>query len=38
MFLSFQLLQKCFEEPLMTGRRDKTLLAHLVDALDKSTG
>ena len=38
MFLSFQLLQKCFEQPLMTGRSDKTPLAHVVDALDKSTG
>ena len=38
MFLSFQLFEKCFEQPRMTGWCDKALLAHLVDALDKRTG
>ena len=38
MFLYFQLLKKCFEQPHMTGRHDKAALARLVDALDKSTG
>ena len=38
MFLCFQLLDKCFEQPHMTGRHDKAALTHLVDALDKSTG
>ena len=37
MFLGFQLLKECFEQPHMTGRHDKAVLAHLVDALDKST-
>ena len=38
MFLYFQLLKKCFEQPHMTGGHDKAALARLVDALDKSTG
>ena len=38
MFLGFQLLEECFEQPHMTGRHDKAVLACLVDALDKSTG
>ena len=37
MFLGFQLLKECFEQPRMTGRHDKAVLAHLVDALDKNT-
>ena len=37
-FLDFQLLEKCFEQPRMTGRRDNAVLARHVDALDKSTG
>ena len=36
--LSFQLFEEGFEQPRMTGRRDKAILACLVDALDKSTG
>ena len=36
-FLGFQLLKECFEQPRMTGRHDKAVLAHLVDALDKNT-
>ena len=38
MFLSFQLLEKCFEQPRMTGWGDNAVLARLVDALDKRTG
>ena len=38
MFLGFQLLEECFEQPRMTGRHDKAVLARLVNALDKSTG
>ena len=38
MFLGFQLLKECFEQPRMTGRHDKAVLARLVNALDKSTG
>ena len=34
-FLGFQLFEECFEQPSMTGRHDKAVLAHLVDALDK---
>ena len=37
MFLGFQLLKECFEQPRMTGRHDKAVLAYLVDALDKNT-
>ena len=37
-FLSFQFLEKCFEQPRMTGRRDNAVLARPVDALDKRTG
>lgn len=37
-FLGFQLFEECFEQPSMTGRHDKAVLAHLVDALDKSSG
>ena len=38
MFLSFQLLKKCFEQPRMTGWGDNAVLARLVDALDKGMG
>ena len=37
MFLGFQLLEECFEQPRVTRRRDKAVLAYLVDAPDKST-
>ena len=38
MFLSFQLLEKGFEQPRMTGWGNNAVLARLVDALDKRTG
>ena len=38
MFLSFQFLEKCFEQPRMAGRRDNAPLSRFVDALDKRTG
>ena len=38
MFLVFQLLEECFEQPRMTGRHDNAVLARHVDALDKRTG
>ena len=38
MFLGFQLLEKCFEQPRMSGRRDNAVLARHVDALDQITG
>ena len=37
-FLGFQLLEECFEQPRMTGWRDDSCLAHIVDALDERTG
>lgn len=37
-FLGFQLFEECFEQPGMPGRYDKAVLAHIVDALDKSSG
>ncbi len=38
MFLGLQLLEKRFEQPRMTGRRDRTQLSGLIDALHKRPG